>query len=281
MTTTHRASSESICGLALLLLVLGFVVRTANAQEKLTAQEIIKRHYAALGSPVALGKVKSRVAIGTVQREEEPAAKFYLMSEPGRISAFYSFRDYDLQMLFDGNSATVRPLLFRNSASPVQRMYEQILASGLMFNDMSLNDLITKPDADLKIEAKGTKKIAGRPAYVVQLKRKNDTLNLYFDTETFMWVRTDFGKVHISAPVRNVSGSTAALNQNEEEGGSESVIDFYIETSDFREVNGIKLPFKFTQVVTAPILRKAAVGTITGTINEYRDNEPIDPKMFK
>jgi hypothetical protein len=58
-------------------------------------------------------------------------------------------------------------------------------------------------------------------------------------------------------------------------------VDFYVETSDFREVDGVKLPFKFEQVVTYPILTQKRVGTLTGTIVEYRHNVEIDPKMFK
>jgi len=46
-------------------------------------------------------------------------------------------------------------------------------------------------------------------------------------------------------------------------------------------VNGIKLPFKLVQVVTFPLLRQKTVGTLTTTINEYRQNIQIDPKMFQ
>jgi hypothetical protein len=58
-------------------------------------------------------------------------------------------------------------------------------------------------------------------------------------------------------------------------------VDFYFDTSDFRDVEGVKLPFKFEQVVTYPIITQKRVGTLSGMIVEYRHNVTIDPKMFK
>ena len=64
-------------------------------------------------------------------------------------------------------------------------------------------------------------------------------------------------------------------------GEDELSVDFYFETSDFRTVDGVKLPFKFEQVVTYPIIQLKQVATVSGTIVEYRHNVTIDPKMFK
>jgi hypothetical protein len=64
-------------------------------------------------------------------------------------------------------------------------------------------------------------------------------------------------------------------------GEDEMTVDYYFETSDFREADGVKLPYKFEQVVTAPILRQKKAGSISGTITEYRHNVAIDPKMFQ
>ena len=61
----------------------------------------------------------------------------------------------------------------------------------------------------------------------------------------------------------------------------ESTYDFYVETTDFKEIDGVKLPFKIEIVATAPLLKHASVGTIVATISEYRHNVAIDPKMFQ
>lgn len=273
--------SQRALRLLTFVVIAGLAASSGFSQiEKLTADEILQKHIAAVGGSESLAKAKTRIAIGAVRKESEPEADFYIMSELDKLSAFYKFRDYDLQTIFDGVRAIIRPALSRE-ASPITVKYEEIASSGLMFNGMSVFNLLYTKPVERKFESKGTKKVAGRPAYVLQLKQGKGTVSLYFDVETFMWVRTDFGKVHVSANIRDVAGNADRLNEMRSEGGSETTIDFYIETSDFREVDGIKLPFKFVQVVTAPILRRTAVGTLTGTIKEYRHNELIDPKMFK
>ena len=58
-------------------------------------------------------------------------------------------------------------------------------------------------------------------------------------------------------------------------------VDFYCKAYDFREVDGVKLPFQFVHTITWPILNEKLVGEIKGIITEYRHNVPIDPTMFQ
>ena len=263
--------------IAVFLMLFTTAVAATAQEQKLTGDEIIEKHLAAIGGREALAKMKTRVAIGSVRKEDEPEAQFALMSEaPNRVSAAYIFRDFDLKMIYDGKSAHLVPSMARQYGA-ITTKYEEIAASGLMFNQMSLYNLLTSPEAkETKFEAAGTKKINGRLAYAVNVKpKKGSGAKLYFDAETFMWVRTDYGKVSFS---REMHGFT---NDVVNQAGNEVTIDFYIETSDFRDVDGVKLPFKFEQVMTSPIMRQKSVGTITGTIREYRHNVEIDPKMFQ
>lgn len=263
------------------LLLCAAAAAAAGDEPKLSGDEIVAKHLAAAGGRDALSKFKTRVAVGTVQKESEPTAKFAVMSEaPNRISVFYGFRDYDLRMVYDGSQVIIRPNFpssSRQVGGNIADKFREMVASGLMFNSISLYNLIAESaPGSLKFEAKGTKKVAGRPAYVVELKGgKSGATRLYFDAENFMWVRTDYGSVHLSEQMGTFT------NDMVNHGGSETTIDFYIETSDFRDVDGVKLPFKFQQVMTAPILHEKSVGTIAGTIREYRHNVEIDPKMFQ
>lgn len=264
---------------ALLLIVGCFSVPTtarSDDQKKLTAEEIINKHLEAAGGKEAMAKFKTRVAIGTVKKENEPEGEMAIMSETNRVSAFYGFSNIDLRMIYDGQNAIIRPVLPRNIAS-LKEKYQEMLASGLMFNSISLYNLITgSPQGQLKLEAKGTKKLKGREAYVVQIKTpKGSTMKAFFDAESFMWVRTEYGRASLSKEMSTFTNDV--VNQ----GGSEATVDFYIDTSDFRDVDGVKLPFKFEQVMTSPILRQKSVGTVLGTFREYRHNIEIDPKMFQ
>jgi hypothetical protein len=260
----------------MILALSGSAIAIDDKKPALTADEIIGKHLAAIGGKEALAKLKTRVAIGTVRKEDEREAQIAIMSErPNRVSAIYVFEKYKWQLTYDGDKTIFRPVL-GHETSVVSGKYQEMASSGLMFNDISLYNLLTAGEANgAKFEAKGMKKVHGHQAYVVEIKRsKGETLRAYFD-ENFMWIRTDFGRVTITKPL---GGFT---NDNVSRAEDETDVEFYFETSDFRDVDGVKLPFKFEQVVTYPIIRLSKVGTITGTITEYRHNITIDPQMFK
>jgi len=254
------------------------VIGVAGADDKkqLTGAEIIEKHLQAAGGKQALANIKSRVAIGVAKKDNDAAVPVAIMSEaPNRISAIYQFQGFNWQLSYDGGKPIVRPVINRASSVVVQK-YEEMLASGTMFNSISLYNALASPPASGSFETKGIQKVKGRPAYVVEMKGvgKGQYVRLFFDTENFMWVRSEYGTVRIT---RDMGTFTNAVQSHDEE----STIDFYVETWDFKEVDGIKLPFKVEIVATAPILKQKSVGTIVTTINEYRHNIQIDPKMFQ
>lgn len=262
----------------LIAFTLLVVSRAAFSDETqtLTADEIINQHIAAVGGKKAIAKFRSRVAIGTVRKENEPDARMAIMSEaPNRVSAVYVFRSHDWQLSFDGKSSVFRPAFIR-STSAIEARFRQILASGLMFNSISLYSVLDDAErGGWEFKAKGTKRVRGKEAYVVEVKRANDVMQLYFDATSFMWVRTDFGSLTLEKDLGSFS------NEFIKHADDQIRIDFYFDTWDFKEVDGVKLPFKFEQTATFPILRQTVAGSIRGTIAEYRHNIDIDPKMFK
>lgn|GEM_PF-1146261 len=243
---------------------------------KLSGEEIVNKYLAAAGGKQALTRFKSRVAVGTFNKEGEPEARMAIMSEaPDRVAAVYVFRDFDWRLIYTAGSIIIRPQ-FPRQVSAIEDKYREMLSSGLMFNGIPLHNLLTSPGPDVKFEAKGTKKVRGRQAYVVELRRgKGSPVQLYFDAENFMWVRTDFGRAEVTRQMRTFTNDV--VNQS----ASETTIDFYVETSDFRDVDGVKLPFRVEMVVTSPILREKSAGTLVGNIKEYKHDVQIDPKMFQ
>ena len=258
------------------LLASGLASASDDKPAKLTAEEIISKHLEAAGGRDRLTKFRTRIAIGSIKKENDPEGKMAIMSEaPNRLAAVYVLPAYDLRFIYDGGKAMLRPQLPRTLVA-FDNKYRDIVASGLMYNGIPLYNLVLQPPADAKFEAKGMKKVRGRGAYVVGVKRpKGDEMRLYFDAETFMWVRTDYGQAHRQKEMRPFS------NEPVSRADDDLTVDFYIETSDFKVVDGVKLPFKFQQLVTTPLLRDSSSGLITGTITEYRHNEQIDPSMFR
>jgi hypothetical protein len=262
---------------ALMLLAAPVGASRADDPPQLAAAEIINKHLAAVGGKEALTKFKTRVALGTVKKENEADAKMAIMSEaPNRVSAMYIFQNYTWQMTNDKGKVIFRPTITRD-ASVIEVKYHDMLLTGAMFNSISLYSLLTDPaSADLQMEAKGIKKVKGRQAYVVEVKRgKMEPVRLFFDTETFMWVRTEYGRVNFAKRMTGLTNDITARGEEQTE------VDFFVETSDFKVVDGVKLPFKFEQTIAYPLIRQKKAGTITGVISEYRHNVAIQPEMFQ
>lgn len=247
----------------------------ADQTIQLSGVEIITKHIQAVGGRALLATIKTRVAIGIARKDSDSAVPVAIMSEaPNRVSAIYQFQGYNWQLSYDGAKSIFRPVISRAAGVVVQK-YEEMLASGTLFNDISLYNALLAEGSEATFDVKGTRKVRGRAAYVVDMKpNKGPSIRLFFDSENFMWVRTEYGSVRIT---RDMGTFTNAITSKDEE----TTVDFYVETWDFKDVGGVKLPFKVEIVATAPILRQKNVGTILTNINEYRQNIPIDPKMFQ
>ncbi len=164
------------CTLLALLMLSVVLMGSASlaADEKkpaLSAAEIISKHLEAAGGKEKLSQIKSRIAIGTIRKENDPEVNMAIMSEaPNRLAAAFLFPSYDWRLGYDGSKTVFRPQLPR-IYSVIEAKYREMMASGLMFNNISLYNLLLQSSDKVKFEAKGTKKMRGRDAYVVEVKR--------------------------------------------------------------------------------------------------------------
>lgn len=247
----------------------------------LTAERIVEKHIAAIGGREKLNSIRTRVALGVVKVAKigRPTA-FALFSESdNRLSVWYRLEQFDWSLIFDGKTFSSRPmeLLSRNvvligRSARLEEKFSEMYSSGLMFGELSLYNILLNANPDVTIKANKTKKINDRPAYVVEIKQKSSgSMKAYFDVETFMWVRTDFGSVEL--------GDTNLILNNS--GGAITIIDFFQEYSDFREVDGVRLPYKFTHMIIPPVSPNSRAAVVEVEITEYKHNLRIDPKMFQ
>jgi hypothetical protein len=260
-----------------LLCIFSLTAVAATRDDKMSAEEILKRHLAAIGGKEAATKFKTRVASGTIKKENDPERKFAIASEPGKIAALFYFQQYDWRLIFDGTRPHTRPE-FNREYGMINNKYQEAIASGLMFNDLSLfNVVVNGVGAEAKFETKGTKKVMGKPAYVIEYRKdkKSSPRRLYFDTETFMWVRTDFGRATLT------KGVGSFTNEAQIQEDQSAMVDIYVETSDFRDVDGVKLPFQLNFTVTAPIIRNTFFSNLKATVTEYKHDVTIDPKVYQ
>ncbi len=104
-----------------------------------------------------------------------------------------------------------------------------------------------------KVEVTGTTKVNGEEAYIVAFEPKAGTsYKQYYSTTTFLLLKHD----------GIVSSSTSSQQ-----------IPYTLTFSDYREVDGIKLPFK-------TVNNNPGNGDIITTLTSVKHNVPVDDKLF-
>jgi outer membrane lipoprotein-sorting protein len=236
---------------AAVLLVLGAVPAIAQS-----ADDIVEKHLAASGGRAAYNKITSRTATGAIT----------LTSPVGDLSGtieLYSKKPnksrtlikLDLTPLgagpvvsdqrFDGNSAYVMDSLQGNRSiegSQLEAMQSGSFPSPLL-NYKELGATITMGDRE---------KVGGKDVYVLRMTPKaGPPVRLFIDAESFMMVKT-----------------ALTINVPQLGGDIEQVVEF----SDFRVVDGIKVPFVTKSSNPAQ--------TVTAKMTTITHNTEIDDASF-
>jgi hypothetical protein len=239
----------------LLLLALSSVIwaKTASAQ---TADDIIEKHLAASGGRSAFAKLKSRYSIGTVT----------LTTPSGNITGSIetwnqapnkarSLTKLDLTPLglgqtvidqrFDGESGYVLDTIQGNHDITGTQLES-------MKNGSFPNIFLNYKEMGATIELSGKEKVGDHDAYLLISKPKAGTaVRTFIDAESFLPVRTV-----VKVPVPQLGTD----------------LDQVIEFSDFRDVDGIKIPFQINQ--------SSPLQTVSISLTKVEHNKEIDPAMF-
>jgi outer membrane lipoprotein-sorting protein len=244
---------KSCTVLLLIALSLASWAKTASAQ---TADDIIEKHVAASGGRAAFARLKSRHSAGTVT----------LTTPGGNITGLIetwnqapnkarSLTKLDLTALglgqtvidqrFDGESGYVLDTIQGN---------HDITGTQLdsMKNGSFPNIFLNYKEMGATIELSGKEKVGDHDTYLLISKPKAGTaVRTYIDAESYLPVRTI-----VKVPVPQLGTD----------------LDEVIEFSDFREVDGIKIPFQINQ--------SSLLQTINISLTKVEHNKEIDPAMF-
>src|SRR2546427_12471476 len=84
----------------------------SGQDQKLTGDQIINKHLEAVGGKEAMARFKTRVALGTGRKENEPEGRLAGMSgATGGRSLFFGLCGYELRLGYDGTCAFIRPAI--------------------------------------------------------------------------------------------------------------------------------------------------------------------------
>lgn len=241
---------------------------TGWGEENLTATDVISRHLDSIGPAAARSAIKSRVIRGRVQTQIvggtlRAEGSGMIVSVGTKLSIALQVNHRQLnneQFVFDGSKAQIALIGPAKRSILGQFLYQQdqILRDGLVGGTM----LTAWPLHDPKlrqavVKYEGLKKIDGRDVHEVRYEPKKADrelhIHLYFEPDTYRHVKTTYD---FAVP--------PSFGHNQLEHGSYTRIRVDETFSDFRQVDGLTLPYSWN-------LRCTTIGT-TSTITEWQMN---------
>jgi outer membrane lipoprotein-sorting protein len=238
-------------GLVIAVLFLGWV-QGASAQ---TADEVIEKYLTAIGGRAALGKLKSRTTTGTITLSTpggDVSGPIELLNQEPNKSRTLITLDLSSfgagQMIFDQRfNGTVGYVL--DSLQGNRDITGNQLEN--MKNGSFPNPFVNYKDMGAIVELGGKEKVGDRDAYLLIYKPKSGSVaRQYVDAESYLPVRL---VVKVNLP---------------QVGDVEQTTEF----RDFRDVDGIKIPFE--------VRVSSTVQNSTVIVSKVEHNTKIDETLF-
>ena len=221
-----------------------------------TVDDIVEKHLAATGGRAALTKLTSRTSSGTIALTT-PVGELKGTVEVYNKTPNKTRTLLKLDMTALGGGQLVTDQRFDGVTGYVLDTFNgNREISGDQLEAMKLGafptPLLTYKESGTAAVLGDREKVGTSDAYVIRFTPKTGPgVRLFIDSESFMLVRT-----------------TITINVPQLGGPIDQVVDF----SDFREVDGVKIPF-----VTKS---SNPVQTITATVLEVKHNTEIDDSSF-
>ena len=223
--------------------------KDSKKTEKITAEELLAKHVASIGTPEALAAARTRVIVG---EGGVRALKGYSGSLVGPVQLasdsermlfvmLFNSNEYPYEKAaFDGKNASVAtPNGTRTALSEFLKTKDSILEEGLFTGALSARwPLLNANPKKSRVEYSGTTKFGDRVFHKLKYSPRGASLrvSLFFETDTFRHVMTEYQyTVDVSIGVSSTD--------------IQSMKDYYTLTeqfSDFKKVGDLTLPFNYT-----------------------------------
>lgn len=207
------------------------------------ADELIEKYVKALGGAKAIDKVKSRVISGTIEFGGVSYPVDVYDKEPDMRATYVHMPDGDNITAFNGQEGWMGA-----PHRPTRDMHGSDIDGASM--DADLHFATHLKGMFSQVETQGTEKVGDHDAYLVVGKRDGKTpLRLYFDEQSGLLVRlVRYGETPLG------------------------LLPTQIDYADYRELNGVKVPFRWT------LARPS--GQFTIQAKDIKQNVAVDEAKF-
>jgi hypothetical protein len=230
----------------------------ADPNQKLQPDEIVTKHLESIGSAETRASLRSRLIDGTClltirlggKGQAEGQVRMASQGHMNLIIMAFGASNYPGESFaFDGQELTTSH--FR----PGQRSR---LAQLLVFNDVILREgllggtlsaawpLLNIPERNPKLEYAGIKKIGGKQLHLLKYlphKGGDIRITLFFDTENFQHVRTEYDREIVATSIERIPPRTNPGGAGQR--AREARIKIIEEFSNFKAEKGLNLPHTY------------------------------------
>jgi outer membrane lipoprotein-sorting protein len=270
-----------------LLLVVVSSGPTCLAQEtkKLTAEEVITSHLESIGTAEARSSFKSLVAQGAVEvtirigggGKGKGGAVMASQGPMSLMGFIFGQEASNEKMAFNGQKLTLgelRPGL-RTPFGDFVRTHDVLFREGLLGGTLSTAwPFLYANERKGKLRSLGTKNLKDRKAYVLGYEPRNGgnlDIKLYFDTETFQHLRSEYQQEFVAPTVLNPDKAARQKGTR---------FKLTEEFSDFRSESSVVLPHTYKiqfsiETESHPLLQDWVV-----TLSQFVLNKTLDAKQF-
>ena len=228
-----------------------FLFTSAVSGQKMSADELIAKHRDSIGTKERRDAIKERMAVGLSEFESKfPSKKTNgkgLVASRGKDYMFLvslNSQEYPFEKIgFFSNRVTL-PWVRPGARSPLGAFiadHEKMLSSGVFTGSIAASWALLDPDLNgAKTKLAGKKKFDGREAYGLEywpkgMDSSEFTIKMYFDTETFQHIRTEYK--HVINPSQDTFGQLGR-----QAGVRQSLTESF---GDFKTVDGLTLPYSY------------------------------------
>lgn len=253
-------------------------------------EEIVARHLESIGKKEKRDGIKNRMVVGTARfnilrsptysKGKISTGRTVFLSEGNKIFVGIKFESLDYpfdEIVYDeknvhvayikpGNRSVIGNFIISHRYIVSEGLFGGVLSTGWGLLDLDSHQA--------KIKSGGKKKINGRQAYALNYLIKGGSplsIKLFFDTQTFQHLRTEYQQV-FAAPVVAI--------QTESAGQVQTIHRLIEDFSNFKEVDGVTLPYSYQ-------INLLIDGKLTNEFqwnaefSETRTNQNIDPVSFE